>query len=276
MSQGTRVPSDSGSAAFYFRVEQIRRGCCLFVVRVYRSGQVETSPPPATLKAVALTCTRILPSRTGVELRELARPYLSLVSFFSLLLLIFISTRVTSLLSYPSKAAAITTPFRRSNNFTRNLARIGIREEEKSTKETIIIPSYEQLERKRDSKIRKFPMETSLERDNYPIRFLFHRFGKKIEIEWSDFCAARWTCRYRIVTRRTLVNKDRVMDEFAGSNRNLVRATFLGEARHTEAKKASFRIWTYLCPFRFENRAWPPPEKAFWFHRRFHRLSPFD
>lgn len=44
----------------------------------------------------------------------------------------------------------------------------------------------------------------------------------------------------------TSVNKDRVMDEFAGPFRNLVRATFVGGSE----EDTSSRIWTYLCPFR--------------------------
>lgn len=222
----------------------------------------------ATLKAVALTCTRILPSRTGVELREVARPYLSHFSpflfFFSSFFLSFDTCNELTFVSLETKR-------RRSPHLARIISPVEI-----SFDDTISSSlegnafdnySYQQLERKRDSKIRKFrPMETSLERDNCSTRLLVHRFkGKigKISEERSGLAerlvrllhSSSRPCRYRIVTRWTgdARKQGSSNGRVAGSNRNLVRATFLGEARHTEGIVPSSRIWTYLCPFRFEN-----------------------
>lgn len=178
----------------------------------------------------------------------------------------YLSTRVTSSLSYPSKRSGGDHPIS-------SLARI-ISPVEISFDDTISSSlegnafdnySYQQLERKRDSKIRKFrPMETSLERDNCSTRLLVHRFKGKIGkiSEQRSGLAERLVrllhsrpCRYRIVTRWTgdARKQGSSNGRVAGSNRNLVRATFLGEARHTEGIVPSSRIWTYLCPFRFEN-----------------------
>lgn len=142
--------------------------------------------------------------------------------------------------------------------------------------------SYKQLERKRDSKIRKFrPMETSLERDNCSTRLLVHRFkGKigKISEERSGLAerlvrllhSSSRPCRYRIVTRWTGdarkqgSSNGRVGIEIWYGQLSLARRGTRKASFHRAESGRIFALFASKTRGSLGD-ACPPPEKAFCF-----------
>lgn len=192
----------------------------------------------------------------------------------------YLSTRVTSSLSYPSKRSGGDHPIS-------SLARI-ISPVEISFDDTISSSlegnafdsySYQQLERKRDSKIRKFRWKPLS--NNCSTRLLVHRFkGKigKISEERSGLAerlvrllhSSSRPCRYRIVTRWTGdarkqgSSNGRVGIEIWYGQLSLARRGTRKASFHRAESGRIFALFASKTRGSLGD-ACPPPEKAFCF-----------